>query len=317
MKKSIIKRMVSCAGCLFYLVICLSGCASGTMLEEEEVWNIGVVLKTMDSEHWRGIRSGMENSAKQNNVNLTLFYPSNEWAEDEQEVMVRDIMESEIDALIIAPCNSTNTGWIVDLAKEKGIELFTVDTRSLDRDIPYIGIDNMEVGKLAAQCLDQNLPDNAKMAMIAGGGKQAQTVDRIDSFQKELKNIRGIEKDAITITKGYGSYTDALHVTKELINDGVEGLFCASAVMGLGAAASAEEMGKDICIVAIDTQDDAIKAVQRGDIDGLIAHSGYEVGRTAVETVAERLEDGPNAAKNNVYISCELMTKENIEEYLD
>lgn len=292
----------------------ITGCAKGTMLQEKEAWNIGVVLKTMDSEHWQGIRSGMQNAAKQYNVNLTLFFPTNEWAEEEQKVMIRDILDSDIDALIVAPCNSTNTSWFVDLASEKEIELFTADTRSLDRDIPYIGIDNIEVGRLAAQYIDQSLPEGVKLAVVAGGKLQAPTIDRVGSFRKEIQKQRDMGQQEITVSKDNSSFADALHVTKDLIKDDVQGVFCASAVMALGAAAAAEEMETDLSIVAIDTQDDAMKAVQRGDIDGLITHSGYEVGQAALENVVGCLQ---GKDKENRYISCELLTKENVTEYLN
>lgn len=312
--KVLMRSKILLYGSLFLsLILCLSSCAKGTLLEEEENWNIGVVLKTMDSEHWQGIRSGMENTAKQYNVNLTLVYPANEWAEDEQEVMIKDLLDAGIDALIVSPCNSTNTSWFVDLAKEKNVELFTADTRSVDRDIPYIGVDNLEVGRLAAEYLDQNLPDECKIAVIAGGSKQAQTLDRVGSFQKELAVRRGLELNEITAIKENSGFVDALYATRELIEQEVKGIFCASAALGLGASAGAEEMNTDLCIVAIDSQDDAMKAVQRGDIDGLIAHSGYEVGQAAIETVVKGLE---GSEKKDVYIECELLTKDNVDEYL-
>jgi len=314
MKERFAGRYFCCGSLLLVLLLVCGGCARGTLFEEKETWNIGVVLKTMDSEHWQGIRSGMENTAKQHGVNLTLFYPGNEWAEEEQKVMIRDLLDADIDALIVAPCNSTNTGWFVDLAAEKEIQLFTADTRSLDRDIPYIGIDNLEAGRLAAQYLDLKLPDHSKVAVIAGGSKQAQTVDRISSFQKEIESLRGLSYEDVTIIKEISGFADALHASKDLINADVKGVFCASAVMGLGAAASAKEMNSDLCIITIDTQDDAIKAVQSGDIDGLITQSGYEVGQAAVETVVNCLEGG---ARDNVYIGCELLTRDNIGKYLN
>lgn len=307
-------RKLICGMLPIFLVFCLGGCAKGTLYDEEETWNIGVVLKTMDSEHWQGIRSGLENTAKQHNVNLSLFYPSNEWAEEEQEVMIRDLLESDIDALIVAPCNSTNTGWFVELAEEKRIEVFTADTRSLDRDIPYIGIDNKEAGKMAAQYLDQILPENSKIAMIAGGGKQAQTIDRVGSFQNEILNLRELSAGEVSIVKEISGYADAMQSAKMLISEEVKGVFCASAVMGLGAAAGAQEMNADLSIVTIDTQDDALKAVQRGEIDGLITQSGYAIGQTAIEAVVNCLEGGK---KDSVYIECQMLTKDNIDDYLD
>jgi len=311
MKKRSVKRIALLMGMLLVALISGSGCAQSTMIEEDTRFSIGVVLKAADREHWQGIRSGMENAAKEQNVTLTLLYPQDEWAEDEQRVMIQDLLESDIDAMIVSPCNSTDTGWFVDLAQEKNIALFTADTRSLDRVIPYIGIDNEEVGRLAARYLHTHLPAGAKIALLAGADKQGQTLDRIASFKAELGFLES--ELQVTVVKEIKRFSDALHETKQLLGEGISGIFCCSAVMGLGAAAAEQELGldDDLCIVTIDSQTDAIKAVQRGTVDALITQSGYEVGEIAVKTVVKYLEGG---SLDNVYIPCEVLTGNNIDE---
>ncbi|MFV0362318.1 MAG: substrate-binding domain-containing protein, partial [Suipraeoptans sp.] len=201
MTKNMLSRMTSCLIIIILLGSILAGCAKGTMLDDVKAYNIAVVLKTMDSEHWQGIRSGMEYAADQHNVKLTLLYPSDESAKEEQEVMIQDALDTKIDALIVAPCDSTNTGWFVDKANEKDIKLFTSDTRALDRDITYIGVDNIKVGKLAAEYINSNMDQNSKVGIITGARKQAQTIDRESAFVKELGNFREINDADITLIR--------------------------------------------------------------------------------------------------------------------
>ncbi|MFV0362533.1 MAG: sugar ABC transporter substrate-binding protein, partial [Suipraeoptans sp.] len=118
----------------------------------------------------------------------------------------------------------------------------------------------------------------------------------------------------ITIIREISGYADALQEAKKLIASGVKGIFCTSVVMGLGAVEAAGEMNADICIVTIDTQDDALKAVQSGKLNGLIAHSGYEIGQTTINTVVNALKTGTS---DNVYIDCEMLTKDNVDEYIN
>jgi len=117
----------------------------------------------------------------------------------------------------------------------------------------------------------------------------------------------------VTVVKEIKGFSDALHETKQLLGEGISGIFCCSAVMGLGAAAAEQELGldDDLCIITIDSQTDAIKAVQRGTVDALITQSGYEVGEMAVKTVVKYLEGG---SLDNVYIPCEVLTGDNINE---
>lgn len=313
MKKRPVKRIALLMGMSLFVLIGGSGCAQSTMIEEDTRFIIGVALKSADSEHWQGVRSGMENAAKEQNVTLKLLYPQDEWAEDEQRVMIQDLMESDIDALIVSPCNSTDTGWFVDLAKEKNLTLFTADTRALDRVIPFVGIDNEEVGRLAARYLHARLPADAKIALLAGADKQGQTLDRVASFKAELEVLQS--ELQVTVIKEIKGFSDALHETKRMLGEGISGIFCCSAVMGLGAAAAEQELklDGDLCIVTIDSQTDAIKAVQRGTVDALITQSGYDVGEMAVKTVVKHLEGGPS---DNVYIPCEVLTRDNINEFI-
>lgn len=289
-----------------------TGCAEGTLLSEDHTRRIGVVLKTMDSEHWQEIRSGMENTAKEHGAALTLLYPSNEWAEEEQAVFIRDMLASDIDALIVAPCNSTSTGWFADQAAEQGLPLFTADTRAIDRDIPYIGSDNKTVGAMAADYLVEHVGPGASCAVIAGAAVQAQTVDRVGEFRRRMQER---ESAPLAVRMENSGFADAMETTETLLEQGVRGIFCASAAMGLGAAAARQERGADeLCIIAVDTQDDALKAVQEGSLDALITQSGYEIGEKAIETVL-RVLDGEKAG--NVYVESRLITADNIADFLE
>lgn len=304
------KRWIACM-LVFCMLFLQSGCSETTLLEEKPRWHIGVVLKTMDSEHWQGIRSGMENTAKKHNISLTILYPENEWAEDAQQVFIRDMLTLDIDALIVSPCNSTNTGWFVELAEQADISLFTADTRALDRDIPFIGVDNNEVGKMAAEYLLSQLGDQAVFAGVAGAQKQAQTIDRSQSFRKKIREKQ--PDKTIEVCVENSGFADAMHTTEALISKETDGVFCFSAIMGLGAVKAKEESGSDLCIVAVDTQDDALKAVKNGTLNALITQSGYEIGQAAIETVLQALQ---GKTVENTYVSCELVTKENVDEYI-
>lgn len=301
-------KIVSFLLCL----LLLAGCAGNApTLQEDTKYNIGVVLKTMDSEHWNGIQSGMQLAARNLNVSLTILYPSNEWAEQEQKTMIADLLQTDLDALIVAPCNSTDTGWFYDAALDSGIVVYTVDTRAMDRDIPYVGIDNEQAGKMAADYLQERLGGHAKLAVIAGASKQAQTIDRVSAFQKRALGYNGQRE--LLISKENSGYADAISVAQDYLEQGVQGVFCASAVMGLGAAVARSESEGDFVIVTIDTQDDALRAVQNGTIDALITQSGYEIGRTSIEVVVRRL-DGYRV--ENVYLETQLLTAQNIDAFL-
>lgn len=60
----------------------ISGCGfreEGGLIEQPR-YTIGVVLKSLDSEHWMAVRSGMLRAAQEHRVNVIVLYASNESA---------------------------------------------------------------------------------------------------------------------------------------------------------------------------------------------------------------------------------------------
>ena len=133
----------------------------------QQTYTIGVVLKAMNSQHWQEIRSGMENAVQEQDAALLLVYPSSEQAVDEQKLLISDMLEADVDALLVAPCDSYDNAWYEAVAKQKGIPLLTVDTRALDCDLPYIAADNTEIGQKAADYFMEQLPAQASVAIFA------------------------------------------------------------------------------------------------------------------------------------------------------
>lgn len=61
--------------------------------------------------------------------------------------MIADMLRCDIDALVVAPCDSWDCGWFRTAVEEKGILVFTTDTAALDCAIPYIGSDHQKIDR--------------------------------------------------------------------------------------------------------------------------------------------------------------------------
>lgn len=295
------------------LALLCTGCGTQPAAQEDAAVRLGVVLKTMDSEHWLEIRSGMEQAAQQAGAQLILTYPSSEQAAEEQRAMLEDMLETDIDALIAAPCDSFDTAWFSEAAAAKGIPVFLADTRGLDCDIPYIGSDNRLIGRTAAGYLAEALPAGSRVAAISGSDEQASLRDRVQAFRDFVYQDGRIE--LARVYSQTSSAAAAMETAAKIIARGnVDGIFCTSAVIGMGAAAAKTEAGSDIVLIAVDTQNDALKAVQTGSLNALITQSGYSIGQKAVEQALHVLEGGTPCEQ--VYIPSQLLTKDNIDAYL-
>lgn len=306
------KRLIRVAAAALAALTLCTGCGSTAYETSSPDYTIGVVLKTQSSEYWLRIRAGMERAAKEENIQLKISWPTDELATLEQRDMIADMLRCEIDALVVTPCDSWDCGWFRDEAAARGIPVFTADTAALDCDLPYIGSNPEKIGRTAAEYMHQNLPAGSRVGTVTGSRRQQSLTARTGAFRDAIQTdgslvLAGVEDDCLV-------FASALEAARKLIAEDTDALFCTSAVLGLGAAAAVREAGADVRIVAVDTQDDALKAVETGAFDALITQSGEELGYKAIQTVVQSLEGEEIPAET--YISGEVLTADNIAAFL-
>ena len=84
-----------------------------------------------------------------------------------------------------------------------------------------------------------------------------------------------------------------------------------SAVTAMGLVD--ELKNTEIKIVAIDEQEDSLKAVEEGTIKALAAQSGYEIGYETIRYIQE-LRNGKKLEKKH-YLDAEILTQDNVKAY--
>ena len=279
------KRFLLCAA----LLALLCGCGGALHEEQPPAFTMGAVLKTMDAEHWMEIASGMERAAEERGVRLILQYPSSELAAGEQKSILRDMLATPIDALLFSPCDSGDTAWLAGETRKRNLPLLLVDTGATDAELPYIGSDNRGIGRMAYEFLLEQLGEGTRAGIITGNVRQDSLGNRVSGFRfycarDKKMELAGVEADC-------NSYETAYYAARRLIEERkVSGIFCTSGVIGMGAIAAREELGRqDVKLVAVDTQSDVVNALHGGRLDGLITQSGYEIGYQAVADAYARL----------------------------
>lgn len=292
----------------------LCACAPVHMEQLQPEHTIGVVLKAMNSQHWLEIRAGMEQAAADHEAELLLLYPENEEATEEQDELIRALLESGVDALLVAPCNSYHTAWFVAQAEERGTLCLSVDTRAYDSALPFVGADNAEIGSMVAGYLAENLEEGDFVGIISGPTQQSSHIDRIAGFQSRLEALRPAV--SVDIRHTDSRFAQGLEQAQQFLSrPDCRAVFCTNAVLGLAAAQVQAQLGTDAWLVAVDTQDDALYAVQDGKMDALATQSGYDIGYQAVDAAVDALERGEQP--DSRLIASQLLTQENITEFIE
>jgi ribose transport system substrate-binding protein len=154
------------------------------------------------------------------------------------------------------------------------------------------------------------------VAQLEGIAGTSAAQDRGQGFQEALDQAAGIELVA-TQTANFDrdeGFTVAQNIFQA--NPDLNGVFAQNDEMALGAVEAAREAGtlEDLVIVGFDAIEDALAAIQDGDMEGTIAQQPEEMGRLSVEAAAD-IAAGQQAEPETL-IEVLLVTPDNVEEFI-
>ena len=297
---------------LLLAALLLAGCGSEEQTQEKRT--ICVVLKAMDSVHWLSVEDGLKSAANDYGVSVNILWPSHEDDVEAQNTILQDVIDSEPDAIAVSPCDSDGAD-VLGLAAREDIPCFYIDTVADRFDFPYIGANNHQIGVLAAKALDRKL-GSGKVAVITGSRRQSTHEERLQGFTDYIEQYTDLELCAVEEAES-SSYVEGTACMEQLMreNPDIEGVFCTSAVIVLGAMQQLERTGGDVQLVGVDMQSDAMAGVEDGKILALVGQNGYEIGYQTVANIVHSL-DGEEIS-HHTYVETPLITQGNVAEYLE
>lgn len=205
----------------------------------------------------------------------------------------------------------TNKKSYIDFCKERGVggtiicgikrddeqfkELVKSDFPTVVVDVPYITehvgsvvIDNEKYSYLAVKSLIDE--GNTKIGFINGEEYAAVSVERKQGYTAALEE-HNIKVDENLVRNGEFTRSKAFQVAQDLIEKGVDAIFCASDLMAIGALDAAKKIGlkvpQDIGIFGFDGID-IIKYTSPPI--STIAQDSYDKGHKAANLLIDHLE---------------------------
>ncbi|NCC43136.1 MAG: sugar ABC transporter substrate-binding protein [Clostridia bacterium] len=299
------------------LLLSLAGCSfsneKDTTKVKEDSFVIGVVTKSSGSEYWMSVYAGLNNAAKDHNVEVVILSPESEEDKKIQKKMILDLLLRKVDALAVSPVDSYDNEDYISMAKEMEIPVYAYDTSIEDCEVPYIGIDNEKAGYELAKCMAQKLDEKGDIAVIAGSLIQSSHALRLQGFERGIKEYP--DMDIQVIKSGYSNEQITQQDLDQLLIDHpkVKGIMTTSAVTALGITEATK--GTGIEIVSVDAQEDALLAVEDGRILALAAQPGYDIGYDTISYIVEA-RDSKKQEKDRI-LNVEILTKENVSQYRD
>lgn len=288
---------------MLFVVLSFAGCgesktsnSSDSNSDNAKSEKLGMVLSTLDNPFFVTMKDGAEKKAKELGVDLVVLNSNNDATKERSNV--EDLIQQGISVLIINPTDSDAVATTVKFANEKKIPVITVDRVANGGDVVcHIASDNVAGGKMAGEFLLEKIGGSGNVVELQGIPGASATRDRGKGFHEAIDG-----KDGVKVIASQSADFDrqkGLTVMENIIqsNPDFKGVFAHNDEMALGALKALKAANKkDVVIVGFDGGDDAVNAVNSGDMAATIAQQPDLMGSLSVEN-ADKLAKGQTIDK--------------------
>jgi len=266
---------------------------------------IGASLLTQTHIFYQDMVRAMHNEAETHDFNLRIQYA--EFDMRKQNDHMEMFIAQGVDAIILAPVESSGVTPVVAEARAAGIPVFTADIAAHDADVVcHIASDNFQGGVILGEYLAKLLDGKGKVAIIDHPSVES-VQQRTAGFNEAMKAYPGIE--IVQRVPGEGQRDKALKAAQDILqaHRDLDAIFGINDDSALGALAAVEEAGLEdrIVIVGFDGTPEALRVIKKGSaLKADTAQFPEEIGRTTIRTIAAyfRGEEVPAEAPVKVEI---------------
>ena len=195
--------------------------------------------------------------------------------------------------MLVNPTDAAAIVPSIQRANEAGIPVFTIDRAAEGGEVvSHIASDNVAGGRMAAEYLCEALGGEGNVVELEGIAGTSAARDRGQGFNdymsSECTGVTIVARQTANFNRAEGLTVFENILTAE---PEIDGVFAHNDEMILGAieAAKAADRAGDILFVGFDAIEDAVAAVESGDLLATIAQQPAEMGRLGVEAAVDYL----------------------------
>ena len=289
---------------IFVLSLSLVACGDKETSTDGE-YTIGFVISTQTNPFFVTLKQGAEDKAKELGVELIVLDSQDD--SSKELANMEDLITRGVDLILVNPTDSDAIANSVIAANEAGIPVITVDRGSNGGEVlSYIASDNIAGGKMAGEYIAELLGGEGKVVELEGIAGTNAARERGEGFNGAIKdtNIEVVARQTADFDRVKG-----LEVMENILQSqpDIQAIFAHNDEMALGALEAIKASGRDILVVGFDATEDAVAAVEAGNMAATVAQQPELIGKNAVETAVKAL-NGENV-DTNIPVELKLVTK--------
>jgi len=272
------------------------------------------------ADFWTIARAGTNKAqAELPNYNIEFYIPG-EMSAAAQKKILEDLLARGVAGVAISPVNPDDSTAILNEVASKAV-LITHDADAPNSNrLMYVGTDNVAAGRQAGELIKKARPDGGKAMLFVGTMDAANARERTQGIKEAIEGskieIIDIRTDGGDQAKAKANVEDTL--TKYPDIDLLVGLWAYNtpqiynAVKALGKAGSVK-------IVGFDEDQQTLKGVAEGVIDGTVVQQPYEFGYQSMINMAKLIEGDKSVIPANKLqiVPTQIVDKSNVKEFGD
>ncbi|XVN16243.1 sugar ABC transporter substrate-binding protein [Pseudomonas corrugata] len=278
-------------------------------------YRIGVSIARVDDNFMTHVRSGLEDAARRDNVQIQF--------EDAQGDVVRQLnqiqgfINQKVDAVIVLPVDTAATTNMTRAAVDAKVPLVYVnrhpDERVLPKGVVTVASNDIEAGQLQMRYLAEKLNGKGTLAIIMGDLAQNATHDRTEGVKQVLKDYPGIK--IVEQQSAEWQRAKGMDLTSNWLLAGTsfDAIVANNDEMAIGAAMALQQAGKgkgEIAIVGIDGLPDGLAAIKRGMLVASVFQDPKAQATAALQAAVKMIKGEPVEAE--VWVPFQLIKPEQV-----
>jgi ribose transport system substrate-binding protein len=284
-----------------------------------KVLKIALVMKTLTNPFFIEMEKGARRAEAELKVELQVRTAAQETSIEQQIQIVNDLIAARVDAIVIAPGDSSSLIPVLQKAAAAGIKLVNIDNRLNPQGVkaaglaplPFVSVDNEQAAYASARFIAEGVRPGTQAAILEG-------IRSADNAQQRMAGARRAftEGKAITVVasesanwkidEGYAATRKIFQATPQ-----VKLLFAANDMMAMGALKYLQESRRTAVKVAgYDALDEAVAAVKAGQLAVTVDQQAGEQGFQGV-SLAVRLLHG-ETVPDVMLIDTRLVTRKSL-----
>lgn len=281
--------------------------------------NIALVMKTLTNPFFIKMEKGARLAEKERDINLIVKTGAQETSIDQQIAIVEELISSKVDAIVIAPGDSTELIPVLKKAQEANIVVVNIDNQ-LDpevseklglKNVPFISVDNLQGAYLSAKYISDKLTKPTRVAIIEGITSAKNSQDRKNGALKAFKENKDITN--IEVYSANWKIDEAYTVTKKMFekNPDIGAIFCANDMMALGAVKYLQETGKtNVLVAGFDALDEAKEAIMSHKMMVTVDQQADTQGYKGVKYAFDMLNG--TSVEQKLYVDVKLIDEQSL-----